>query len=283
MKNILLIIDSYADRKKKVALNFSDNHEILKEKIKLTQSLLQELRLYVRSNSFKTKEDEIYFFKYIKPKICGDMKSYSCQVSFYIEKPNATICVQQAHIKAALKKLESKKKKNIVFYKYLKNSETLLDDKYFFRNNGQFNLFGSDSVLCSDPEFNTSHDMLAAEVVAYDLLTRFYMKELEVIKNENESCPDAKKNKKLNSSDLLWTSSKADLIELIYALKASGSINGGDSHIKQLTDVFGSMFNIDLGNYYKTYADIKNRNKDQTKFLMKLTSKLAERLELEDA
>jgi len=148
-------------------------HNLLKKKITLTQSLLQELRLYVRKNAFKNKEEEIHFFKNIKPKICGDLKYYSCQVSFYTEKPNATICVQQAHIKSALKKLESKKKRNIVFYKYLKNSETMLDDKYFFRNNGQFDLFGCDSVLCSDPEFNTSHDMLAAEVVAYDLLTEF--------------------------------------------------------------------------------------------------------------
>jgi len=86
----------------------------------------------------------------------------------------------------------------------------------------------------------------------------------------------------MDVSGLSWTASKTDLIELIYALKVSGSINGGDSQIKQLTDVFGKLFNVDLGNYYKTYADIKNRNKEQTKFLLKLTSNLTEKLELED-
>ena len=86
----------------------------------------------------------------------------------------------------------------------------------------------------------------------------------------------------MDVSGLSWAASKTDLIELIYALKVSGSINGGDSQIKQLTDVFGKLFNVDLGNYYKTYADIKNRNKEQTKFLLKLTSNLTEKLELED-
>jgi len=173
MKNITPIIDRYAARKKVLAHKKISNHELLREQIRLSNSTLQSLRVSIRSNSFQTKEDEIYFFKHLKPKICGEIKFCACQISFYTEKPNATLFMQKEHIKTELNKLENKKRKNIGFYKYYKNAQTVFDDKYFFRNNGQFNLFNSDNLLCSDPEFNTTHDMLAAEVVYLQKMLQF--------------------------------------------------------------------------------------------------------------
>ncbi|WP_152287538.1 RteC domain-containing protein [Flavicella marina] len=282
MKKILPLIDSYAVRKKNLASKNLNRQKHLKEKITLTKEFIHELRLHVRKNNFNNVEDEIYFFKYVKPKICSELLFYTCQLSFYTEKPNATICIQKDYMKSSLKKLESRKRKNLKFYKYYKNGEDIFDDKYFLRGNGQFHLFASPDVLYSDPEFNTSHDVLASEVIVYDLLTEFYKNELKQLKNKNIICPDKTTIKNQAFPKIRWTASKTDLIELVYSLKLSGSIDDGNGHLKNIMESMASLFDVELGNYYKTYSEIKNRNKHKTRFLHSLTEVLSSKLEEDD-
>ena len=190
MKKITPIIDRYTVRKSEVLLQNLEEPQLLKEKIKLSKCFLQKVRLHLRNNEFESIEDEIHFFKFIKPQLCGELLFYNIRLAYLVETPYSTICRKIAFIKSKLKKLESKKKKNIAFYIYYKHTETAFDDKYFVRNNGQLNLSFSEESLCSDPEFTTSHDMLASEVITYDLLTQFYREGLEKLKNKNISCPD---------------------------------------------------------------------------------------------
>jgi len=67
-----------------------------------------------------------------------------------------------------------------------------------------------------------------------------------------------------------WTGTKTDLIELIYALHSSGAINNGNVEIKDMAILFQEMFNIDLGNYYHSFVEMRTRKINQTKFLDKL-------------
>ena len=82
--------------------------------------------------------------------------------------------------------------------------------------------------------------------------------------------------------DLPWTASKTDLIELVYALNASRAIGNGTSGIKNMIEVFSEIFDIDLGNHCKTFTQIKDRQKDPTKFLDKLKINLIQKIESED-
>ena len=72
-----------------------------------------------------------------------------------------------------------------------------------------------------------------------------------------------------------WTGTKTELIELIYALKSANVISFGNSSVVDIAKVFTTSFNIDLGNIYKTYAEIKRRKKTPTKFINTLQQKLA--------
>ena len=86
----------------------------------------------------------------------------------------------------------------------------------------------------------------------------------------------------LTECNINWTATKTDLIELIYALKVSGAIDGGTGNINQISQQLSTMFNLDLGNFYKTYAEIKNRSKDRTKFLNKLIKSLQAKIDYDD-
>ena len=83
-------------------------------------------------------------------------------------------------------------------------------------------------------------------------------------------------------SNLFWTGSKTELIELIYALQSSGAINSGTANIKELASLFEQVFNIDLGNYYHTFIEIRARKCSKTKFLDALIEVLRKRLEESD-
>lgn len=81
------------------------------------------------------------------------------------------------------------------------------------------------------------------------------------------------------SSNLFWTAIKTELIELIYALHSSNSINNGTVDIKELAAHFEHFYNVDLGNYYHTFIEIRSRKTGTTKFLKKLIDMLKQRME----
>jgi len=282
MKKLIPLFNGYAEWKNNITIQKLDRLTHLKQSIQKTKYFLNEIRLCVRDYNFESNKDEIKFFKYLKPEICADLILFNAQLRYIICKPNSTISFQKSFIKSKLKKLEAQKKKNIQFYRYYKQEESFLDDKYFLRGNEQLELFSSHALLFSDPEFFTSHDMQAADVIANDLLVAFYKKELLSLNNiSTEIIHNNFKNQKANN--LTWSASKTDLIELVYALKFSGALNGGMVQVKQIIEVLETLFEIDLGNFYKTYYEIKNRSKDRSKFLNKLSESLLARLEQDDS
>lgn len=282
MKKINSLINKYAVLKNDIDLQKLERTIHLKEHIKISKAFLHKLRLYVRDYTFESDQVEMYFFKYIKPKVSGDLIFYDAQLTYLICKPDSTISFQKSFLKAKLKKLESYKKKNILFYRYYKQGEVFLDDKYFLRGNEQLELFNSQTLLCSDPDFFTSHDMKASVVISNDLLRSFYKNELSILDMiSNEVLYNDFKGPVENN--LTWTATKTDLIELVYALKYSGAINGGAAQVKEITESLEAFFDIDLGNFYKTYSEIKSRTKDRSKFLDKLSENLVSKIEQDDS
>ena len=79
-------------------------------------------------------------------------------------------------------------------------------------------------------------------------------------------------------SKLFWTGNKTDLIELIYALHSSGAVNSGTADIKEMASACEQMFNIDLGDYYRTFLEIRSRKMNQTKFIDKLKNSLENKM-----
>jgi hypothetical protein len=56
-----------------------------------------------------------------------------------------------------------------------------------------------------------------------------------------------------------WTDSKAALIEVIYAFKAKGSFNHGKATLKDITDVFQKVFDVELTNPTRDFQEVLRR------------------------
>ena len=99
--------------------------------------------------------------------------------------------------------------------------------------------------------------------------------------NQEEKNRKVKEVKPPILEDLRWTGTKTELTELLYALNASGVLRNGEVEMKKLVMVCKELFNLDLGNIYKTYGEIKAREKDPTKFLDLMKMRLLQKMQSE--
>ena len=89
-------------------------------------------------------------------------------------------------------------------------------------------------------------------------------------------------DKSISQQKLKWTGSKASLIELIYALHYQGAFNNGNNDIQVIAKDFEKNYNIDLGNFYQTYLELRTRKMNRTKFLDALREGLIKKLDEQD-
>ena len=280
MNKFYNLIDEYKIQINKYNQETLNDVSNLTHLISLSSNYLHQLRVSVRQRGFPTQADEIYFFKEIKPYIYGRLKYYTHIHSYLLNRPRVGLSKQRKFIHVTIDKFESHKLRDLEFVKYIRHKATNLDHIYFVRGPKTIAITNTINHFI-DPEFSTSHDFKLARIVSYDLLMLYYKQELKNLKNKKATL--IQEPPPLIKENLSWTASKTDLVELLYAINAIGAIKNGDVDIKSQAKFCETLFNIDLGNYYKTYGEIRARNKDKTKFLDNLKYSLLRKMESDDA
>ncbi len=255
----------------------SDNIRKAQESMRCIKNALIQLKFYVIDNSFKSEKDEIHFFKTIKPEILSKL-IYTYKV-FNIEThhPMGSYDVQEAYLMHHLEKLTFFYNKHQEFYQYYRMNSTVHDDKYFIRGNETHYLCQDSLIFYIEPDFSTSHDYMVAKIIANDRLELYLNKELEAL-SAKASNPNGGQPGISGNTSLQWTDSKTALVELIYGICASGSINNGKCDIRELTTAFEQIFSVQLPDIYRTFSEIKIRS-TPTKYVDSLKASLLRKLE----
>lgn len=232
---------------------------------------LSALNMTILTSSFMNEKTEINFFKKIKVFPLSQLIYFSKIRTFEIEYPKLNIRKQKKYIKRKIEKIDKFNTYNIDFIQYINHGKNHLDSQYFTSKNCNNLNFTNSRTYCFSPKFSTSHDALLAKTKAFELYIVYLHQKLNDLKN-NKLQPGVKSN-------LKWTGSKTELTELVYALHTSKVINNGVSDIREIASVVEKMLNFDLGDYYRTFLDLKNRKIDRTKFLEKLKNSLQQRMD----
>ena len=280
-KLIQTILENYKEEIKVVEESNLEDFNNVEKGISISRQYLQQLRICVRENEFVDKQNEIIFFKKHKPYVYSRLKFYAKLYNFLINRPAGTIKSQQDFIDSEINRLQESNRRNIDFIKYYREGSELLDEFYFLRGKDKISLVSNTSHFYTDAEFSTSHDNAIAKIMAYDLLISHYSEELNNLRGLSYGIPN-KLNTLSNGERLGWTASKTDLIELIYALQASGAIKSGTAGIKEMASACEDIFELKLGNVYRTFLEIRERKIDQTKFIDRLKATLLRRMEETD-
>lgn len=249
--------------------------------IHLTKLSLENLRNNWLEQKSISIDKEIHFFKHLKPQVYSKLIYYVNLFKIEGRRPRGSKKVQIKYLNIHIDKLQVYVNDNIEFYQYYRGNKTHFDEYYFVREKENIRLFPDTFHFFMDKQFSTSHDSTVATILAYDMLVIYLRQEIDKLENNNGMETTNSLNPIL-SSKLFWTGSKTDLIELIYALDSSGSINSGTADIKEVASVCEQIFNIDLGNYYHTFIEIRSRKSNSTKFINSLKASLLKRLKKSD-
>ncbi|MBA4133391.1 MAG: tetracycline regulation of excision, RteC [Flavobacterium sp.] len=238
---------------------------------------IAKLRELVQAKGFKNTLDEIQFFKVQKPLVISRLIYFNAVYKIEAKRPHIGKRLLEAYFNNEMLEINRFYDKNIEFYRYCRTNSTHLDHKYFVRGESDIKL-GLDSYYFEvDHSFSTSHDYKVAKIIANDLIQLY-------IEQQLSSIADSEAISKLdsNKSVLTWTANKTDLIELIYALHTNAVFNNKNLDIKSIATCFEQIFSIELGDFYHTFLELRNRKKNPTKFLDLLREGLINKMEEQD-
>ena len=243
------------------------------------EKYLKKLQIQINAQGFPSQQDEIYFFKHVKPQFFSKLIYYGRLFNIESKRPRGSNAAQIKYLKNQIKKLQLFFNDNLEFYNYYRRGAISLDEQYFVRGKRDLRLPLESFHFLIDVRFSTCQDGTVANIMAYDMLIVYLQGEIDILTTSMDDLNDKPMER---PSKLFWTGSKTDLIELIYALHSSNSINSGTVDIKELAAHFEHFYNVDLGNYYHTFIEIRSRKTGRTKFLDKLIEMLKQRMEALD-
>lgn len=238
---------------------------------------IQKLRTKFLEKNVLAESDEINFFKNIKPLFVSRLIYYINVYNIETNRPQGSIKVKRKYLQIELHKLKNYFDENLEFYRYYRTGSNYLDHKYFVRGKQDIRLSLDPHVYELDPEFCTSHDFKISTILANDLLQVYLENELTKLDFQTT----AKGSELIPKNMMRWTGSKVSLIELMYALHQSGAFNNGQTDIKGMAAYFEKIFDIELGNYYRTYLELRMRH-TPTKYLDTLRESLLRKMEDDD-
>jgi len=242
--------------------------ERLKSAIALCKKALGILKRYLSGYFFEALEDEILFFKRIKPLFYGKYIYYISIYNYHIKQPAGSDETVVEYIGCHLKDLKQFFDRNQAFYQYYRSESNHLDSFYFTR--GSLDMYSELEDFQGDELFSTSHDYKISKIIANEQFQEFLISKCKAI---NDDCVNR------NDSPVIWTGNQTDLVELLYALVECGSFNNGNVQIKSVIQYFQEIFQVDLKYYYHKYTDISNRKKERTVFLDKLKVCLTKKMD----
>lgn len=261
--------------RKIVQIETSD-HSILNKSIEASRVLgdaFKRLKEFIISYEFASEEEEILFFKEIKPRLFSRLIYYRKIYNIEMNRPVGSIESQKEYLLTEMDDLGRYTRNRLDFIRYYRSGATHLDSLYFLRGQTDTEQYLETFYYELDPQFSTNADFKVAKILANDMLSVYLMGELESLESTNH------RNMVLPLPDVrpTWQDSKTDLTELIYLLDSKGCF--GNVPLTQLASYISNAFNVHLDmNLSRTFCDMKIRN-NPTPWLDKATEALLKRMQ----
>jgi hypothetical protein len=279
MKSLNTIVSEIRKMEEKIS---NETQYLIDEAYQMTiylKELLHTAREHILKEGFKNKAEEIEFFRDIKPQILGKLIYYN--KVFRIE----TVCpvkdgkMYQKFFMGQLQQLKHEFKEQICgsyFYRYYRSGRNDRDEEYFMRGKINYRDGLKSYVFEIDHRFSTYYDSKVARIIANELIYTYLLSKINPEQTHSTLLHSPQSTK-----DIFWTDSKNALIELIYALHASGVISHGKIGIRKITLVFQILFHIPLGDIHHSFHRMKDRATNRTLFLDQLKSSLEQYMDKE--
>jgi len=244
--------------------------------VEFLQIRIHALKNKLHESGFKNEQEEICFFKEMKPQVLSKLLYFNKIYTIELKRPNGSNLIQKNYYEHELNSLTFFFNRNLDFYQYYRSNAMHLDDYYFRRGKPNIRLGVDSSLFINDTTFSTCYDYKVAKILSNEMLRIYLNKKLQQIDKLSEYSGNKQTNQKNK-----WTTTKVAAIELGYAIYAAKVIDNGNADIREIMTALQNVLGIDLGDYYRTYIAIKSRKKDRTAFLKYLADCLEKRMDEE--
>lgn len=218
----------------KISLDYDNTIQMCDKSIQSIVKHLRILKEHVLGNPFHNCEEEIIFFKNIKPKFTSKLIYFKKTKKLEIGKPLGGEKMQREYYDNEINKLNLYFTENQEFYNYYRLGSDFLDSKLFTRSNTEINYNLEPYYYELDDRFSTTHDFKVAMIIANEI---FLIHIENTIRNLFHT-KTVVKNEPFELKTIKWTESKTALIELIYALHTQKTFNNGKMDIAEMAKYF---------------------------------------------
>jgi hypothetical protein len=248
------------------------------ELLQLIRQAVTRLKQQVIHHSFADEQEEIRFFKEIKPKFTSLLIFHARMALIELKKPLGSLEDLRRHYENELLLIRVFYDHHVQLYQYLLSGATYLDSRLFVRGKADLPFHYSTSSMDTDTRFSTHYDYIVARLEANRRLGEELIQAIRRLE-QGQLEPIASNTRQSMS----WTGSKVYLIELAYGLYESGQINNGTADLCEITEQLETCFGVKLGNVYRTFQEVRQRKKDsRTKFLDLMRERLLHRMDTLD-
>lgn len=266
------IIDDVSQYESKIVNEASGSLDEALKMISYLQEVLTALKASVVKEGFESEWEEINFFRNVKPGVLGKLIYYNKVYRIECACPLGSGKIYRNYFSNQIKELKQEFEEHIFnseFYRYYRSGRNDRDQTLF--RLGNINLYdGLNSFVFEiDHHFSTYYDYKVARIIANDLLQNYLHLKIDSIEDSNFKDEEAIK-------DIFWTSSKNALVELIYAMYASGAVSHGKVGIRKLSMIAQIVFSVSLGDLHHAFHRMKTRAGSRTAFLDQLKISLEE-------
>jgi hypothetical protein len=156
----------------------NENVLILSQKaVGLCSDVLMEMKKTVKKNDFQSTEQEIYFFKKIKPQVYSKLIFYHTLFKIETKKPKSNL-LHEKYYKRVLKKLHKYFKIKEDIFQYYLSEQEYNDELYFLRENRNITNPTDTLIPYIDHEFSTLHDYTFSCIIAHEQLIKYIENEI---------------------------------------------------------------------------------------------------------
>ncbi|WP_345742776.1 RteC domain-containing protein [Aquimarina aggregata] len=153
--------------------------------IKISKRALKNIRALIVDSEFDSAQEEIQFFKEVKPKIYSKLIYFVRLFSIESKRPRGSNKNQIKYLNNHIDKLQVYFNDNLEFYHYYRRNATSLDEQYFLRGKTDIRLFPDTFHCFTDEKFSASHDNTVATIIAYDMLIVHLKTQIDKLENNN--------------------------------------------------------------------------------------------------
>lgn len=269
------LTDNLQEKLKSTLLEISSdtNDSMLQKAIKSAKAVkntIHELKAFIYTYTFANTQEEINFFKHTQPSLYAQFLYYNRLVEIEIKISSSSKEEQQTYYKSELRSIHLFFEAQHDFYTYYRLELDIWDEQYFLRKYADIEVLTPSESLLWDAFFTTKKSYLMACVRYNELLKAYVLEQLEQLENVAFR----------KYPSLHWTAQKVQLAELIYALVAYGVF--GKVTTKAIAEAIFQQWNSPNNNYYKTFEEIRYRQKNPTAFLDELKVSLLRQMEVDN-